>query len=86
MQDSSQGETTSWELTATDPQSDGAMWGGRVAERRTEKPVGGAWEEAGVEMLPDSPRGTWGAELQKWAVEGRFREWNKHFGFQIFYI
>ena len=27
-----------------------------------------------------------GAALQKWGVECRFREWNEHFSFQIFYI
>lgn len=67
-------------------QTSRAMWGVRVAERRTEKPVAGAREEAGVEMLPGPPGGAGGAELQKWAVEGRFGEWNKHFRFQIFYI
>ena len=57
-----------------------------MAERRTEKPVGGTREEAGVETLPGSPAGAGGAELHKWAEEGRFHEWNQHFGFQLFYI
>lgn len=88
MQDTSQGETASWELAATDQQSDGAMLR-----------AGAGWQKEGprsqwgeherkqeLRRCQVPPARAGGAELQKWAVEGRFREWNQHFGFQLFYI